>query len=355
MNARTHGSPMSEGDWVGILAHYDVGRIAQLQPGGGTAAPKVLLVTDRGRYLLRQRSHRSSSEDVTAFDHAVIEAVADAGLPVVRPLPALTGQTWVRREGLAYELFPFVDGLESFHQGDRGEIESAASILARFHEVTSTLTLPGRKDWPREHRAASMVQTLEKEIARSPGSGDQQSMASYILSAEHRLCAKLQDTIVAALPSVITHGDYTPANVRFRASAIGGIFDFDWASRQARLVDVGEALQYFACRRSASIDADDIWSLVQTWQPEPGDMQAFLAAYQALRPFDEREAAALPLFMLETWLGIRVRAMRKVPAEQRLLLLTRGAGGPLVWLEENAKLLSSMAMETAKSAHKKGR
>jgi len=152
---------------------------------------------------------------------------------------------------------------------------------------------------------------------------------------------------VESLPSAIIHGDYTPANVLFRGDSVGGIFDFDWVSRQPRVIDLGEALIFFAFTRRDPIDPDDIWSLVQGWAPDLDAARAFLAAYQAEWPLTREEARALPYFMRETWLGVRIRAMRKVPTEERLRILTQDGLPPLRWLERSVELLAGLALTTA--------
>ena len=336
--------------WLGILRHYDLGAITRVEAGGGTASPKVIVTGERGRYLLRSRRPVSSRDDVTAFDHAVIQAIADAGVPTVKPEPSRTGQTWVRDGERAFEVFPFVESLQPFSQGNPMQTQSAAQTLARFHLATDSLHPLGHKNWPREHRVRTMADTLAEALAGTSPFAEGLADARYMLRSAEELAGLLTDETVAALPQAVTHGDYTPANVLFRVDDVGGVFDFDWVSRQARAVDVGEALQFFAFTRTTALDANSIWSLVEAWKPDAETALRFLTAYQAIWPLSEAEAAALPLFMRETWLGVRIRAMRKVPADQRLRILTEGALGPLRWIEGNVALIADLAREAARKS-----
>ncbi|MBC7106805.1 MAG: hypothetical protein H5T97_12805, partial [Firmicutes bacterium] len=61
-------------------------------------------------------------------------------------------------------------------------------------------------------------------------------------------------------------------------------------------------------------------------------------------PLQRQEAEQLPLFMQETWLGVRIRAKRKVTPEQRLQILTGGALPPLHWIQEHCGVLSAVAL-----------
>ncbi|MGI6208430.1 MAG: phosphotransferase [Anaerolineae bacterium] len=340
--------------WDEILAHFQVGTVRSMRPGGGTAAPKVLVETDRGRFLVRARRPQSSEDAVVAFDHSVIGALAQAGLPTVAPLPAYptpnptysTGPTWVGDGQVAYEAFPFVEGLESFTPGDREQIASAAHHLARLHQVTADLRPEGSKPWVREHEIGAMYDTLRGTLEDWHGEGSEVDDARTMLSVAGELRETLTASLVASLPQVIIHADYTPANVMFRGPEVGGIFDFDWVSRQPRVLDVGEAMQFFAFRRPSPVNPDSIWSLVQAWEPDLDGARTFLRAYQQVWPLSPEEAAALPLFMRETWLGVRIRAMRKVQPEERLRILTEGALRPLRWLEGATAELPRLVEET---------
>jgi len=332
--------------WQQVLAEYDVGPANQVRTGGGTAAPKVVVTTTSGRYLLRRRRPEMSDDAIVAFDHAVIAAVADVGLPVARPLPTRHGRTWVQQDGCAYELFPFIEGLQRFTYGNRVQIGAAARTLARFHGATASLQVPPQKRWPREHLISTMAETLAGALAGRGANERYLAEALTLLSSARRLEAELSTGVVAALPHTVTHGDFTPANVQFRGDAVGGVFDFDWVSHQPRLQDIGEALQFFSFPRRHDLDPDSIWSLVEAWQPDLGAASVFLAAYQGETPLTAAEAKALPLFMRETWLGVRIRAMRKVVPEEQLRILAEGAIEPLHWLESSADVIRTIALDT---------
>ena len=328
-------SQQGDAIWKTVLSRYALSHPRVVSAGGGTAAPKVIVQAGDSKYLLRQRRPRWSAPQVVAYDHGVIGAIAAAGLPSVVPEQTVDGKTWVRVGAAAYELFPFVAGLIPFRQERAAQIASAGETLARFHRATSVAHPPGAKAWRREHDTAVMAPILADAIAGGAGTPERIAMATKMLRSARRLIDLLTPDLVRSLPHVIIHGDYTPANILFRKDAVGGIFDFDWVSWQPRIIDVGEALEFFAFKRLEPIDPDSIWSLVQSWEPDLVGARVFLDSYQSVWPLTDPEKLAIPLFIRETWLGIRVRAMRKVPHEQQLLILTEGALRPLRWLEEN--------------------
>lgn len=338
----------NEDEWLALLSHYDLGALQRIEPGGGTAAPKVWVQTERSRYLLRQRRPASSTPDVVRFDHGVIQALAAAGLPCVPPERTRSGETWVQQDDAAYELFRYLPDLERFRQGNLAQISAAAETLARFHRTTRDLQPPGAKPWPLEHEIGAMYRTLAQALPAATGTPIMRAAAAEMLASAERLQRRFAEIDASLLPHVIIHGDYTPANVLFRGDTVGGIFDMDWMSRQVRLVDIGEALIFFAFRRASDIDPDRIASLVQAWEPDERGARAFLTAYQSIWPLEAAESQALPLYMWQTWLGVRIRAMRKVAPAQQLALLTTGALRPLRWLEQEApSVIADLISQTA--------
>lgn len=332
--------------WQRVLDRYDIGQVLTASPGSGTAAPKVRVETSKGSYILRRRRSSASDLDIVAYDHALINALYQAGLPVVAPLPTTQEVTWVIEQGCAYELYSYLHDLTDFEPGNRCQIVAVARSLARFHAVTRHLTPGGRKDWTREHHIDTMRRALAGRLAAMTSDGQYTEPAKAMLQAANALGQQLDLQAIAALPTVIIHGDYTPANVSFRGNNVGGIFDFDWATRQTRLIDIGEAIIFFAFRRPGPIDPGDIWSLVQTWEPDMSCARYFLRAYQRHWPLGQAEAIMLPYIMQETWLGIRIRAMRKVPTEQQLEILAKGALSPLDWLEQHKETVTRWVIET---------
>lgn len=318
-----------------VLTAWNLPAVETVQPGSGTASPKLLLRTREGRFLLRRRRHEFSDPDTVRFDHAVLRRLHRHGIPVACPLVSRSGDSFVRCEGWAFEIVPVIENLRPFDPDSRAQLRAAAHVLARIHTATEAFEPEGRKDWEREFHAARNAATLSEHLrdwrdgAADPG---RLALAERMLAQLQQAAAELPDARVAALPHCIVHGDYTTANVLFRADAVGGVFDFDWTYRQARLDDVGRAILFFAFRRPHPIDEGSIWSLVQPWQGDLERARCFLDAYTRRLALTPDERAFLPWFIAETALSMRVRAMRKVPDERRLEMLTFGMAPVLDWL-----------------------
>lgn len=122
-------------------------------------------------------------------------------------------------------------------------------MLARFHLATERLEPSGRKQWARYFDPAVQLKGL-KEARRQLRSGPPGDLGDLtaeevadtidFLAAQAKFAAEtLPDKLYWSLPQTIVHGDWHPANLRFREHRIVGIFDFDWVGRQPRMIDRG--------------------------------------------------------------------------------------------------------------------
>ena len=326
-----------------VLERYELPLIRGTEAGTGTASPKVIVATTRGRFVLRRRRREFSAPEVVAFDHSVVGHLAGCGIPVACPLRTREGESAVFFGGWAFEVVPFIEGLARFQQDNGRQVWAAAKMLARIHRCTERFEPAGWKDWVREMHAGRNARTLAERLRawRSEAAdGEGRAQAGRMLALLEATARALTDERVAALPHCVVHGDYTSANVFFHGDAVAAVLDFDWTYRQARLDDVGRALVYFAFRRREAIDEGSIWSLVQAWEGDAARARRFLAAYGkgvALTP-DEWET--LPWFVMELALSMRVRAMRKVPDGEKMRILTFDMGPVLDWLEDGVGSLS---------------
>jgi len=318
---------LSETEIRAVAAQYELDLSGPTEPGRGTASPKVIVGTPPGRHLVRRRRREFSDPDVVAFDHSVIDHLTATGLPVVPPERTQTRQTAVWHEGRAYEVFRYVEGLSHIDPRDGAQRVQAAGLLARLHDATSDFTPAGCKDWQRELHMATNRRTLQDTLSQlSPAADEAASLAERMLAEARTVEAHLPDDRVAALPTVIVHGDFTWGNLMFRNGELAGVFDFDWTYRQTPLDDLARAILYIAFRRPWPLRDDSIWDLLVAWEPDLERAALFLGTYEARRPLTSEERGLLPWFVRETWLSHRVRGMRKVPDGEKLELLTRGMG-----------------------------
>ena len=305
-----------------------------MRPAGGTANASLIIVGARGQYILRRRNPRYADPGQLAYDHAVIHGLAKAGLPVPRIVRSPSGSRWVEHEGRIYELFEFIEGVpaEPEHPGETCE---AGAMLAKLHLATERLKPSGKKDWPRYFDPKVSLKALRETKGRleSRAPTDAPATVDFLLKQAQLAERELPDKAYWALPLSIVHGDWHPANLRFRDHRIAGIFDFDWVGRQPRIVDVTDGLLFFGSRRETALDGGDIWSLTQPFEPVWELMALFMEAYRQQVPLTEAELQALPALMRQRCLYNRVDAMvRKVAPPDQVRFLVTGIRPIFDWI-----------------------
>jgi len=310
-----------------VLPQYDLVFEPEIVAGDGSASPKVVIGQCPQRYLLKRRRAEFSAPEVVAFDHGIMQHLADVGLPVFPPLSTADGATAVWHDDWAFELFPFVEGLFPFPRDNRRLTVAAADLLGRVHTANENFSPPGRKDWCREFHMATVKPALEQELRRQPSCRpEEHRLAREMLRLAQDVETRLADDVCTRLPQTIVHGDYTWANLACRDAHIGALFDFDWTYRQAHLDDVARAVLFIAFppATNPALTGNDIWSLTSPWRLDLDCARTFLAAYEQHHPFTDLEREMLPWYVREVWLCCRIRAMRKVPDADKLRILTFG-------------------------------
>jgi homoserine kinase type II len=320
-----------------------------MRPGGGTANASVIIVGSRGQFFLRRRNIRYSAPDQLTFDHSVLHELAKAGLPVPKIIRTPQGSRWVEHDGRIYELFDLIEGQDADPESLE-EIAEAARVLAKLHLATKDLEPSGKKAWPRYFDPKAQLKGLKeaKKLLKSGMAGDfgniePQEVAEtidFLIDQAKFADEKLPDKLYWSFPQTIIHGDWHPANLKFKDHKIVGIFDFDWASRQPRVVDVTDGLLFFGSRRKGKIEGADIWSLTQPFELDWDRMALFMREYRAQINLTREEMSALPDLMIARFLYMRVDAMvRKIEPKNQLRFLVTGVKGPFEWIGENEERL----------------
>ncbi len=334
-----------------LLAAWSVGCFVRAAPQAGTANPATVVVTERGKFFLKQRNPRYCDPGQLLYDHSVIEHLAGAGLPVTPALPTSQGRRWTDHGGHIYELYPFVAG-DPHAPGDLSQIAAAGRLLARFHDATSEFRPQGEKNWGRYfdpvNRLSEIAEAREL-LADGNDTGtvtrdDAAAILNYLGTQVADVIDRLPDERYWRLPQVIIHGDYQQGNMKFSGSELVGLFDFDWVGRQPRLVDIVDGLLFLGSSRREAIDPADIYSLTQSFEFCLPRMRAFLQPYIAEHRLSGEEWLCLADLMRARWLFSRLEQMqRKIPPQQRLTFLLHEVTAPLEWLDESEALLASGA------------
>src|SRR6188508_736252 len=119
-----------------VLSHYDIGIIDSIVefPRGSRKAPKLLIVSEQGKFLMKRRARGRDDPFKVAFCHALQLYLAQKQFP----LPHLIGtrkenNSMLQWRNGVYELFEYIPG-----QGYPQTLEStfdSGRVLALYHKL----------------------------------------------------------------------------------------------------------------------------------------------------------------------------------------------------------------------------
>jgi len=330
-----------------VVRHYDIGAMRTAERHGGTAAGNWRIETDRGAWLLRTRGTRTSAEDAVAFDHALRRHLVSRGVPTAAPIARRDGQTFTRLADRVFEVYPFIPGRPCTQASDL-QLQSAARGLADFHRATAsfpraraaplvaqygTLGLPDTSERPED---PALLRRAYARLLADAATGPFAEEADCCRRWLSRLPAEFGEGAYRDLPHVLTHGDYTLANLLFDdRDGLAGIFDFDWARWAPRVRDLADGMYFIGAVRRTPLNAADIWSLNDASSFRVDRCVLWLRAYCEGEMLVPQEVPALPLAFAARWLSVRIEGTAKVPPEDRARFCFRDMAAPLEWLESH--------------------
>ncbi len=335
---------LSEDEARRVLPQWEVGQFVGLpRERGGTANPAVVVDAEAGRFFLKRRNPRYSAPEMLRHDHALMEHLAGKGLPTPLAVPTCEGARWAEVEGQVYELYPYMPG-EAHDPENEAQLPEAGRRLAEFHRAASDFEPPAGKEWPRYHDPRNSVAGLEwaEELLRGQdgptrsGRSREEALREVraLLELARRLAHEFGDEEYWSHPVVLVHGDWHPANVKYRGERMCGIFDLDWATRQPRLVDIADGVMYFAGRRPGGFEATDIRTLTRAFTLDERRTRVFIEGYRTEGTVEAEELRWLPAYLLARWLYSRLDPMRrKIPEEEAVDYLLEGVWGPIAEIQ----------------------
>lgn len=309
---------------------------------GGTANANVQIHTAAGSYYLRRRARHYAAPDLVAHDHAFRSHLAAQGLPVEPLLPARNGATAVKFEGEVYELARARPG--ALLEPQRlPPLANAGRLLASVHRAAGLFKPPRPKPWGRYDPPDAALELVEHLLGRAPTS-EQRDILVFLQAQARRLVERFPNDRYQALPPLVIHGDYHPANLKFLDDEVSGLFDFDMACWQPRVLDVADGLLFFGGRRSEAFDGRTMAALTRSSLPDLERWQVFLRGYLEAGELTAAERTALPWCLRARWLYSRLAGLRKMPPADWLGYATAGIVGPLEWLDGNGEEVEELML-----------
>jgi Ser/Thr protein kinase RdoA (MazF antagonist) len=324
-----------------VLSHYDVGLIESVQefPRGSRKAPKLLLSTEQGKFLLKRRAKGRDDPYKVALCHAIQLQLASRQFP----LPHLIGtrkdnNSMLQLRGAVYELFEYIPG-----QGYPQTLEATADsgrVLGLFHKLLEDFNSPWPPPTASYHRSQAVESGL-KVIPTALGSADAEiKLLAQDLHAKYRAAADEADKLgLPGWPGQITHADWHPGNMLYRENHVVAVIDYDSARLLPRVIDAANGALQFSI-----IGGDED---VARWPDhlDESRFKRFLRGYDGVKLLAQSELAAVPALMAEALIAEAVIPIAATGQFGRLegIGFLKMVQRKAAWLSANAARLTVLA------------
>lgn len=340
----TEGGPatFSATELAIVLSHYDLGVIDAAQPfiRGSRRAPKLLLRSERGAFLLKRRAEGRDDPDRVALAHGVQRHLASRGFPVAALITTRRHQgTLILHAGRVYELFAYVNGAK--YDQSPAATKEAGAALALLHTLLRDFTVTTPIVTTSYHKLAQIPAHLPGLCERLDPAlrGTGESLARAYQEASDRVDA----FGFGGWPLQMVHGDWHPGNMLFAGTRVAAVLDFDTVRREPRAVDVANGALQFSITRTG--ENPELWPS----ELDEARFGVFLQGYDSMSPagaiLSRAELGAMAWLMVEAMVA---EAFVPIAATGRFGPIPGGAFLRMVerkveWLIRNHERLSRAA------------
>ncbi len=323
-----------------VLSRYDIGKIRKVMRlvGGSKHAPKIVVTTTQGRFLLKRRLRDKDDVYRVAFAHAVQSHLAKRYFPVA-PLVATRDEfgTILQLSNNVYELFKFVGGAR--YSGSAEATIDTGRQLAKFHQYLTDFKFEWEPVKASCHNS-TMVRRHLKTIASDISHSSEKKVhrcGDELMSLYNSASVQVSQLDFDSWPKQVVHGDWHPGNMLFDKDKLVAVLDFDSVKIAQPVTDLANAMLQF--------------SLVG-YHPNPADWPDYLDQAKLVQVLEGyREVIKLDKDHLESLLDLMVETMI---AEAVLPIAATGFFGNLKgtdfldmivrkarWINDNRKILTA--------------
>ena len=340
------GAHFSSEELVRVLSHYDVGVIHQTRSlsGGNRRAPKMVVVSEQGKFLLKRRPRGKDDLYRVAFAHAVQSHLAARAFPVTSLIATRSdGSTILQLNSHIYELFKFVSGTR--YDGSPEATIDAGRQLANFHRHLADFAhefKPLQASFHDSSTVRTHLRAIGSDRTARPG-GKLQAIAEALTVLYNESSIRVNQLGFDSWPQQVIHGDWHPGNMLFSNGKVAVVLDFDSIRVAPAVVDLANGMLQFSIVGGRPNPAD--------WPDyfDQDKLLQFLAGYKEKatgKPalLDEYKLLALLDLMIETMIAEAVLPIAAtgffghLHGTDFLLMIRRKAE----WLNNNREQLTEL-------------
>ena len=328
-----------------VLSHYDIGTIDSVTefPRGSRKAPKLLIVSEQGKFLMKRRARGKDDPFKVAFCHAIQLYLASKQFP----LPHLIGtrkdnNSMLQWRNGVYELFEYIPG-----QGYPQTLEStfdSGRVLALYHKLLEGFKSEWKPPTGSYHKATAVEQGLRQITSNLPAglSANPKQLLpilNFLLQSYGQAAEEAERLGLDNWPRQIVHADWHPGNMLFRENHVVAVIDYDSARLLPRIIDIANGSLQFSILGG---DND-----VSQWPeyPDESRFKRFLRGYDEVMLLSQAEIAAIPHLMIEALIAEAVFPIAATGQFGRMdgLAFLQMVTRKVTWLQKNARMLVELA------------
>lgn len=323
-----------------VLSHFDIGVLEQVQdyPRGSRKAPKLLITSEHGKFLLKRRARGKDDPFKVAFSHAIQLYLASKQFP----LPHLIGtrkdnNSMLQWRGSVYELFEYIPG-QGYPQTLEATFDSGR-VLSLYHK----LLLDFKSEWTPPSGSYHMAPAVEQGMRNIAQQLKPNSDISKVLDYLHKSYRHAAETVdaegIETWPKQIVHADWHAGNMLFRDNRVVAVIDYDAARMLPRVIDIANGALQFSI-----VGGDED---VSKWPDyiDESRFKRFLRGYDEVMLLSQAEVRTIPWLMIEALIAEAVfpiaatGSFGKLEGNAFLLMVQR----KVHWLQKHADKLVELA------------
>lgn len=326
-----------------VLSNFDIGIIDNITeyPRGSRKAPKLLIASAQGKFLLKRRARGKDDPFKVAFSHALQMFLAQKQFP----LPHLIGtrvdnNSMLQFRGGVYELFEYIPG-QGYPQTLEATFDSGR-VLSLYHK----LLLDFQSQWQPPTGSYHMTPAVEQGMraipsSLSPTDTDTTQLLSFLLKSYHDAAEMGEKIGIDQWPKQIVHADWHPGNMLFRNNRVVAVIDYDAARLLPRIIDIANGALQFSI-----IGGEED---VNQWPDyiDESRFKRFLRGYDEVMLLSEAEIQTIPWLMIEALIAEAVFPIAATGSFGRMegLPFLQMVQRKVRWLQEHAPRLIELASE----------
>jgi homoserine kinase type II len=280
-----------------VLSHYDLGVISKVHPfnRGSRKAPKAVLETDKGAFLLKRRARGREDPYKVALAHTLqLHLVARQF-----PLPHLVGtrpenNSMLQLFGCIYEVFEYIQGQP--YDCDLNSTQDAGRVLGLFHKLLldfQSQYTPGAGNYHNSDQVKAALLKAPANINKSEVDAEEAAATLQFLNQSYLHAAEAAEAVgLSQWPMQIVHADWHPGNMLFHDGKVVAVIDYDTCRMGQRVTDVANgALQFSMVGQGPPSEWPDYLDTAR--------VKRFIRGYESVQQISEAEIEAIPHLMIQ--------------------------------------------------------